>query len=478
MQLIANVRRFIRTHQLIARDARVVAAVSGGSDSVALLHLLHELDAAGELRLVAAAHLNHQLRANAARDEAFTREIAGSLDVPVCVERADVAGRAEQDRRSLEDAGHLERDAFFERVRRATDADVVAVAHTRDDQAETFLLRLLRGAGLRGLAGIYPRHGAIVRPLLDCRRDDLRAYLVARGINWVEDETNADVAIPRNRVRAELIPLLEERFNPSVVDVLADESSIVRETWSWMDAAADELARTATRHDAFDIPTLKQAPSALTRVLIWRALEQGAAGRRVGFSHVQQVVDLMFMEHDGCCDVPGQRVQRIGNYLVLRKGARHSTPANTENLFRYSLSIPGEVLLERTGCVVSAESVDPVEEGPWPSPRAKLRDLRTAFVRQDRLPGPLVVRNRRPGDRFRPVGLRGQKKLQDFFVDKKIARALRDDVPLVVDATDRIVWVAGFGIDASFQVTDPAQGVLLLKMTQPYNSRGHDWEDW
>src|SRR5262245_39606533 len=166
MQLIEKVRRFIRAHQLIAPDARVVAAVSGGADSVALLHVLHELDAAGELRLVAAAHLNHQLRVNAARDEAFTSQMSASLGVRAYVEHADVAGRAERDRRSLEDAGHLEREEFFERVRRASGADVVAVAHTRDDQAETFLLRLLRGAGPRGLAGIYPRHGTIVRPLL------------------------------------------------------------------------------------------------------------------------------------------------------------------------------------------------------------------------------------------------------------------------------------------------------------------------
>jgi tRNA(Ile)-lysidine synthase len=221
MIFLDRVRQFVRCHGLFGRDTRVLAAVSGGPDSVALAHLLRELDAAGELRLAGLVHFNHQLRAAAEDDERFVVSLGESLGLPVSTDRGDVAAEARRERRSVEAAGRAARYAFFERARALTGADAVALGHTRDDQAETFLLRLLRGAGPRGLGGMYPRNGYIVRPLLDCRRADLRTWLSTRGLPYVEDETNGDVSIPRNRVRGELLPLLEARFNRGIVDVLA-----------------------------------------------------------------------------------------------------------------------------------------------------------------------------------------------------------------------------------------------------------------
>ena len=175
MLLINSVRQFVRRHDLLGRGTRVLAAVSGGSDSVALAHILRELDAAGELRLAGLVHFNHQLRAAAGDDERFVAALGESLGVPVLTDRDDVAARARRERRSVEDAGRAARYAFFERARALAGADVVALGHTRDDQAETFLLRLTRGAGPRGLGGMYPRNGDIVRPLLACRRGGPRA---------------------------------------------------------------------------------------------------------------------------------------------------------------------------------------------------------------------------------------------------------------------------------------------------------------
>src|SRR5438128_4466132 len=206
--MIQKVRDFVRRHDLIRSDTRVVGALSGGSDSVALAHILNELDSTGELRLTGFVHLNHQLRVAAADDERFCRELADALRRPIVVERADVRARARHERRSIEAAAHAARYESFDRARTSLNADVVALGHTRDDQAETFLLRLVRGAGPKGLASMHPRHGSFVRPLLSCRRHELRAYLAARSVSYVEDETNQDRSIPRNRVRAELLPLL------------------------------------------------------------------------------------------------------------------------------------------------------------------------------------------------------------------------------------------------------------------------------
>ena len=491
MSLLYRVRQTIRQHDLARRDTCVVVAVSGGSDSVALAHLVGELDAAGELRVVGAAHFNHQLRAAADADERFCVSIAASLGWPILTDREDVAARARRERRSIEDAARRARHEFFTRAQSHFNAEVVAVGHTRDDQAETFLLRLVRGAGPRGLAAMHPRNGPIIRPLLACRRGELRAYLDRRRIAYVEDETNRDVSIPRNRVRAELVPLLERRFNPAIVDVLADEAALAREVWEWIEAAADRLSAQAlqpcstgaedgARVWELDIAALTAAPIALRRLVVWQAMTQAAGGRSgsVSFDHVEAALRLIAEEGDRVIDAPGQRVQRVGARLVLRGRpagfvgrwtANRENPEDLENranLFRYPLSIPGEVRLPEAGCIVSAEAYAGPGTAALGVAATNPEVAAVAVVRSDLLQGPLAVRNRRPGDRFRPIGLRGQKKLQDFFVDRKVARRERDRVPLVVDGADRIVWVAGYAIADAFRVTDPAQTVLILRLRQ------------
>lgn len=466
-----RVRQFVRQHDLIRAGTRVIAAVSGGSDSVALAYLLRDLDAAGDLHLVGLAHFNHQLRPTADDDERFASGVAEALGRPIVIDRDDVSARARREGRSIEDAGRASRHEFFERARAAAGADAVALGHTRDDQAETFLLRLVRGAGFRGLAGMYPRNGCIIRPLLGCRREELRAWLAASGISFVEDESNRDVGIPRNRVRAELLPLLATRFNPAIVDVLADEAEMARDTWEWMDAAASDAAARLIRagddgQREIDAPGLHAVPLALRRLVVWRALSEVATPRPISFAHVEAVLRLTGDEGGDRIDLPGQRAERIGDRIVLRgrpPGVAGRWPPHAEaNLFRYSLSIPGEVALPEAGCRVSAEAL--AEGGAALAPSATMGIGPVALVRSDLCRGNLAVRNRRPGDRFRPIGLDGQKKLQDFFVDRKIARGTRERVPLVVDETDRIVWVAGLGIDEAFRVTDPAQAVIILKL--------------
>ena len=231
MELLDQVRTTIARHALATAGTRVVVAVSGGPDSVALVHLCRSLSAAGELELVGLAHLNHQLRDAAGDDASFCRNLARDLSLPLALEQADVAEYARRQHRSIEDAAHHLRYEFLSRALGHFRADCVALGHTRDDQAETFLLRLVRGAGARGLAGMYPRRDRFIRPLLECRRADLRSYLTARGIRFVHDTSNDDVFVPRNRVRAELLPLLQARFNPRIVDILADEAEIAREEW-------------------------------------------------------------------------------------------------------------------------------------------------------------------------------------------------------------------------------------------------------
>jgi tRNA(Ile)-lysidine synthase len=475
MELTDRVREFSRLHGLAEPTTRVTIALSGGSDSIALAHIIRALDAAGELRAVGFAHFNHQLRPAADDDERFCVRLAETFGWPIVVEREDVAARARQERRSLENAGRTARHAFFERARLRFGADVVAVGHTRDDQAETFLLRLIRGAGPRGLSAMHPRNGSIVRPLLSCRRDELRAYLAARLVAYVEDDSNADVRILRNRVRAELLPLIQGRFNPRIVDVLADEADLARDLWHWLETSARDLlcnarlprAESATGDPRaqvvqLDVAQFMAQPSPVRRCAVWRAMSALGSGRPISFKHVQAVLRLFEGESAPAVDSPGQRAERLGAKVVLtsRLPRLGRYGEDCSNFFDVPLSIPGEVPVPLAGCVLSAETS--------PDGVADLEDFRqnaaVAIVRRDRCGGQLRVRNRRPGDRFRPVGLGGRKKLQDFFVDRKVARKERDAVPLVVDETDQIVWVAGHGIDEAFRVTEPSQAVLILRL--------------
>ncbi len=451
----------IRGERLVAPGGRVVAALSGGADSVALTLLLREIAPAGGFVLAGMVHLNHRLRAAAAADEHFCRELAARLSLPIEVGHADVRGAAAREGVSIEAAGHRARYALFERVAGAGRDGRVATAHTRDDQAETYLMRLIRGAGPAGLAGIRPRCGRVVRPLLQVSRRELRAYLAARGQTFREDETNRDPAVTRNRVRHELIPLLEARFSPSIANALARGAAIARADAAWIEAAVDAAAGTVVTAGAeeatVDAPALRRQPPALARRLARRALEH-AGRRRVGFDHVERFLALAVGSGGGGADFPGCRVERRGPLLVVRPARRRGAPRGAVEPFRYELRVPGRVRVPEAGLEIAAEEA---ASGAL-SGRLAARGDTVAVAARDLSP-PLVVRSWRPGDALRPLGLGGRKKLQDLFVDRKVERATRRRVPLVADRGGGIVWVVGHTVADDFRITPTTEGMLILK---------------
>ena len=460
--LPARALRTIRTHGMLPPGGRVLVALSGGPDSVALLHVLLELQAQGALSVAGAGHFNHRLRAGADEDERFCRELARELGVPLEVGSGDVRAAARAERRSIEDAARRARYAFLEAAADRLGAYAIAVGHSRDDQAETFLLRLLRGAGPRGLASIRPRAGRVVRPLLEMSRGEVRTYAAQRGLRFREDETNADVSVPRNRVRHELLPLLT-RFSPSAVEVLARSAETAREDEEFLDGTAIDLAGSIVlltdQGAALEARSLRQLHPALASRVVRSALERAAPGVFFGREHIRAVLALAGDDTDagrGAVDVPAVSARRRGERVVLT--VRHLEPVAFANSFRIPLSIPGEVALP--GWSVTAQQLPP--DGTLPgSLQARAGSV---AVSGSVLKLPLAVRSRRPGDRFHPIGMGGRgRKLQDFLVDRKVARGERDTLPLVVDSDDRIVWVVGQSVGEDFRVTSASQAVILLK---------------
>jgi tRNA(Ile)-lysidine synthase len=357
----ALVCRAIRHYQLFGAGDRLVVAVSAGADSTTLAHVLPEAAASVGADVVALAHLNHGLRAEAGEDEAFCEALASRLGLAFLVDRVDVAAEAQRLRTSIEDAGRIVRYAFLEAAAARIGATRIAVAHTQNDQAETMLLRLVRGAGPVGLAGIYPRAGRVVRPLLLATRAEVETCLRERGLTWREDASNRDVSIPRNRIRHELMPWLREHFGPSVDAVMARQADVFREDAERLDAEATEIARDLVlqsigRSDV-PLPPLLERPPAVVRRVLLLVLRSRAAGRFVGLQHVDQALALATADDPrAAADLPGQRVERRGDLLMFqtvepdpRRGGRRRGHAGIGRSVSKDRDVSPDQVREATG---------------------------------------------------------------------------------------------------------------------------------
>jgi tRNA(Ile)-lysidine synthase len=449
--LLSRIERYAERHQLWRPDTRIVAAVSGGSDSVAMLVLLHDLHSRGALRLDVVAHLNHQLRTDAPGDEAFCRGVAERLRVDFVSAKVDVGALAREHRQSVELAGRVARHRFLDAVRRDRSADVIATAHTEDDQAETVLLRLTRGAGSRGLAGIAPYRGRRIRPVLAVSRAALRRDLVARGETWREDLTNTDLRHRRNRVRHELLPLLERHFNPSIRRALARTADILREEDATLARVAAAAAITVVEREddavRLDVAALSHLPDAIAQRVVMQAMSMASplAPRQ---ADVQRV--LAVAAGRPAADLSVGRAEHFAGKVVLVTRRITRDPSR----FCLELSVPGEV--RGAGWILEAQGFD--------HPQGQVVRPDVAQIDAAAVRGGLLVRTRRAGDRVRPLGLGGTKKLQDVLVDRKVSRHERDAVPIVTDTEGRIVWVAGHVLGEEFRVTERTNGVIILKL--------------
>lgn len=447
--LLDKVRQTVKEHGLFDPGDRVVVAVSGGPDSTALLLALAALSPEYDLKLTV-AHLNHMFRGEEAEADArWVEDLASRLNLPFVREDTDVPALIRSTGLTVEQAGRVARYEFYERVARAVGATRVAVGQTLDDQAETVLLHLLRGAGLTGIAGIRPKrpvpYGYVVRPLLNVTRAETEAYCAAAGLTPRRDPYNDDLAYLRNRIRHRLLPWLAANINPRIKELLAQAAAI----WQAEDDYLADCARTAYREMvrekkkavALAGERLAALPLALRRRVVRLAFAavSGEEARDLDFEHTQALLELA-ARNGRALDLPhGVRAERVGADLVLTRRKERETIAS----FGYPLTVPGVTVIPELGWAVHVI----IEGKPAPYPAGSL--VASADFDYNEAGPQLFARNWRAGDWFCPRGLRGRKKLSDFFIDAKVPRFERGRILIIATPND-VMWVVGMREDARY----------------------------
>jgi tRNA(Ile)-lysidine synthase len=446
-----QVLHYIRERNLLRAGDRLAVAVSGGADSVALLRALRELRE--ELGIVIfVAHFNHQLRAaESDGDEQFVAELARALDLPFFAGRDDVGAFARTRKLSLEQAARDLRYRWLHQLAVRENLNAIATGHTLDDQAETVLMKFLRGAGTRGLGSIRPilmlEHLPVVRPMLETSRADVEYYLVSLNQPWREDHTNSDTRLTRNRVRHQLLPFLERDFNSNIRQLLSETADVaLAEEDFWQDSVAAMVSRwhqkvrgMRLRESAGASASFLSAGVAVQRRALMQFLEWH--GIKVDFHHIEEVRKCALGDAPSANFPGGWRATRDGDWLTLIPPASATDESSSGGAYAYLLPIPGRTVVSEAHLTIHATIV-PAEAAALESPGILLR---AAVV------GPeLTIRNWQPGDRFRPAHCGSEEKLKRLFSEKKIPAEQRPNWPVVLTQENLIVWVRGFPVAHDF----------------------------
>jgi tRNA(Ile)-lysidine synthase len=452
--------REVRARQFFRPGLRVGVGVSGGPDSVLLLHFMNRL--AGELGMtVAAVHFNHHLRgAESDGDEYSVRDLAAELKVPYLRGEADVGRLARERHANIEATARELRYRYFFSLVEQDQLDLVATAHTANDQAETVLMRMIRGTGTRGLGGIYPElEGKVVRPFLTLTRDEIMQEIAAQGISYRVDSTNLLPRLRRNKVRMELLPMLAKDYNPQIVTLLNQFADRARDD----EACLERMARDRSMHwrvredreERIPIRALEEFPPALARRVL-RQMLQFASGRTQGLTHahIESLRQFATKAQSGkICELPGGVTARKEfSWLVISPEGNKS---GTED-FSYAIEIPRDVAVHALGKMFHLKIL------PRDAARTAYNQRKLVCLDPEKLCGNLELRNWRAGDSFCPVGTRKARKLKEFFCERKVPESRRKSWP-VLSCSGQIVWARGFPPAKSAAADEKSPQVLVIE---------------
>ena len=461
--IISKVRSTIKKYSMLEKGDEVIVAVSGGPDSVFLLHVLNELKKGLDLTLIV-VHLDHCIRGmDSKRDCKFVENLARGLHLPFESKSVDVPAVKKAERVSTQQAARDVRYEFFSDMLKKYKAQKVALGHNADDQAETVLMRLIRGAGVKGLCGIPPiRDGVFIRPLIEIERSMIEGFLSKNRIEFVIDSSNKEDIYLRNKIRNILMPILIKEYNPGIVQNLIHTSEILRREDKFLDKLAfDSFSKTRVHNDneslTLDVLHLRHMDESMQIRVLRKAIESFSCGlKRIGYKHIESIMQML-SRTDGnkSLNLPGGiYVERRYNEMMIRRREVKERP------FCYSFSqVPHSVRVEEIDKVIEFKVVQPN------SKHLKFDiDPNVAFIDYGQIRYPVIIRNFKEGDRFQPMGMNGTKKLKDFFIDNKIPKSIRKEIPLLV-FNDLIAWVIGLRIDHRVMVREYTREILEVRIS-------------
>jgi len=444
--------RTIKRYGLIHKGDRILIAFSGGADSTALLSLFLEIKREWDLDL-GLGHFNHRLRKQADRDEALVRETGSSLGLPVYTGSVDVKAYSAEYGLNLEEAGRLLRYDFLKKTALRIGASKIATAHTQTDQAETFLIRLMRGSGRKGLSGIFPAvDGKIIRPLLEIKRSEVEKYLGEKKLSFQVDKSNWDKRFLRNRIRLDLIPFIKKRYDPQITAHLANAALVLQEEEALLSQMSEEAAAKAVRAEhggaILDAVQLSRLPLAIARRVIRIFIEDVKGDlRAVSFHDVETVRELE----------EGKKAHLKKDFILIREKNLIRKLQEGEGKTEYFHDWSGKkpLTIGELGVTVFSELIAKEE---W---SGEFHDQKRVALDRDKLQFPLTVRSRQDGDRYRPCGAPGSKKIKEIFRARNISPSVRDQHPVFLSGGE-IVWVFGLPVSEKHKITNRTRTIFLL----------------
>jgi tRNA(Ile)-lysidine synthase len=455
--LLTKVKKTIQKNAMLGPGDRIVVAVSGGPDSVCLLFVLHALSRQLGISLLV-AHLDHMFRGKESADEAlFVGQLAEKLVVPAVIERLDVPAFCRERGLSSQEGARSVRYGFLRQVASDAGASRIATGHTADDQAETFLLRLVRGAGVSGLSAIPPVRDNIIRPLIEVTREEVIEYLKVNDLEFKTDSSNEKRVYARNRVRLDVLPVLKS-FNPRIVETLAREAALLRDEDEAVEAYLGAIAESAclrkddtlsVKRDAFE--TL---PAAFRRRLLRKIVDlAGLEAQALPLARTNEAISFMAAAQTGrAMNLHGLTITREYDRFVFSAGAAAAG-------FSHTLTVPGITEIPGPGLTIEAMLLE-AREAQAGDPNYRWQ----ALFDYDKIGPPVMLRSRCPGDRFFPAGMGGRsKKIQDYLVDEKVPRRKRDAIPLLCSGED-ILWVVGHRTDERFLAGPGTKHFLFVQV--------------
>ncbi|KPU42760.1 tRNA(Ile)-lysidine synthase [Oxobacter pfennigii] len=459
--MLKGVLKTIEKYNMLNKGDRIVAAVSGGPDSMALLHILYTLKDKYNL-YIHGAHLNHMLRGEEAdQDCEYVKEFCRKRSIPLSIGFEDVELMAKKQGISLEEAGRVARYKLFDDVAKEIKASKIALAHNMNDQAETVFMRIMRGTGLDGLGGIKPvRDGIFIRPLLFTLREDIEKYCREHDINPRTDSTNLEPLYLRNKLRLQLIPYIRENYSSNIESLISSMAELLREDSEFLEEHVkniyNEICTQNEGKVSINIDSLKEQHSSVKKRIIRKAIENVKGNlNAIESKHIELLLSIIHNGMTGAAvELPGG-IKGIISYKLLNI-IKYTGETNIK--FRYEINIPGLTRIDETGDIMEAQTEE------YKLSLHNEKDYLKYFD-YDKIKENLVLRTREEGDFITPAGMKGTKKLKEFFIDQKIPRDIRDRIPVVAWGKE-IIWVVGYRVSENYKITKKTENVLRLEFKQ------------